>query len=367
MARTPKKVRGVFERVKGSSVWWIRYTDQHHKKHREKVASHKQAVAVLAQRQKDVDLGRYDPDWVEGKRKKVLFSEVAKERNEYSQRLKGHANDSSRMEWWNKKFKGRPAESIYAKDVEKGLAELRKTKKPGTVNRYLTTLRAALEQAVRNKRVDENACKYVKRYNDDNHRNRYLGKDEEQRLYKVLPNEYWRLAVSIALNTGLRKSEQLSLLWKDVDFRSEIITVRETKAGKIQHIEMNPDVVKAFKELRSKPLDIGRRVFYTISRKGKSRYYVLTSSFEKYLEKAGIEGLVWHDLRHTFVSRLVKMGVNIPTVKELARHASIVTTMRYTHLYPDDRKKAVDLLCSYQENGTERTPERTLSGEQIFG
>jgi len=197
--------------------------------------------------------------------------------------------------------------------------------------------------------VDENPCKYVKRVKENNKVERYLSSEEEERLYKVLPNEDWRLAVFVSLNTGLRKSEQLSLLWKDVDFRSEKITVRETKAGKIQYIDMNTEVVKAFKELQSKPLDIGGRVFYRISKKRKSRYYELTSPFEKYLEKADIEGLVWHDLRHTFVSRLVRVGVNIVTVKELARHSSIVMTMRYAHLYPGDRRKAVNLLADYQD------------------
>ena len=309
----------------------------------------------------------FNPDWVKGKHKTVLFSEVEKKRNEYSRRHKGHANDCSRMEWWNKRFKGRPAKSICAKDVEKGLDELRKTKKPETVNRYLVTLCAGFELAVINGRVDKNPCKYVKRYKDDDPKNRYLSKDEEQRLYKVLPDEYWRVAVFVSFNTGLRKTEQLSLLWKDVDFSSEKITVRETKAGKIQYIDINTEVVKAFKELRSKPLDIGGRIFYAISRKRKkSGYYELINqpfSLKEYLEKAGIEEFVWHDLRHTVVSRLVRMGVNLVTVKELARHSSIDTTLGYAHLHKDDCRKAVDRLCSYQENGT----ELTLSGEQLFG
>ena len=91
------------------------------------------------------------------------------------------------------------------------------------------------------------------------------------------------------------------------------------------------------------------RVFYRISKKRKSRYYELTSPFEKYLEKAGIKGFRWHNLRHTFVSRLVRVGVNVVTVKELARHSSVEMTMRYAHLYPGDRREAVNLLTDYQD------------------
>jgi len=73
-------------------------------------------------------------------------------------------------------------------------------------------------------------------------------------------------------------------------------------------------------------------------------YY--TENFAKILKKAGIADGNLHTLRHTFVSRLVMAGVDLTTVKELAGHASIATTMRYAHLSPDHKARAVELLCS---------------------
>ena len=72
------------------------------------------------------------------------------------------------MDRWLKVFKGRPAKAIGHADIQRFLSELRKTKKPATSNRYLSTLYSTFSLAVRNKRVDENPCKYVKKLKENN-------------------------------------------------------------------------------------------------------------------------------------------------------------------------------------------------------
>ena len=66
--------------------------------------------------------------------------------------------------------------------------------------------------------------------------------------------------------------------------------------------------------------------------------------------KAGIEGVTWHKLRHTFASRLIASGADVVTVKELLGHSSIVTTMRYTHTNLDAKRHAVSKLESFGDN-----------------
>ena len=63
------------------------------------------------------------------------------------------------------------------------------------------------------------------------------------------------------------------------------------------------------------------------------------------LEKAGVAGLHWHDLRHTFASRLVMAGVDLRTVQELMGHHSYEMTLRYAHLAPAHTLEAVQRLC----------------------
>jgi len=70
----------------------------------------------------------------------------------------------------------------------------------------------------------------------------------------------------------------------------------------------------------------------------------LRRGFRAALKKAGIHGFTFHDLRHTFATRLVHAGVDLYKVKELLGHKSIVTTQRYAHHYPESLRSSVDVL-----------------------
>jgi len=76
----------------------------------------------------------------------------------------------------------------------------------------------------------------------------------------------------------------------------------------------------------------------------------LKAGFKLACEKAGISGVTWHTLRHTFASRLVANGVDIVTVKELLGHSSIGVTMRYAHTNFDSKRAAVEKLSGFGDN-----------------
>jgi site-specific recombinase XerD len=90
-------------------------------------------------------------------------------------------------------------------------------------------------------------------------------------------------------------------------------------------------------------------VFYD-STTGKP-YQDVKRSFKTALRKARIRDFHFHDLRHTFASHLVMAGVDITTVKELLGHKTLTMTLRYSHLAPSHKVKAVDIL------------DNTLNGE----
>lgn len=67
-------------------------------------------------------------------------------------------------------------------------------------------------------------------------------------------------------------------------------------------------------------------------------------SFFTAIKKSGINEFRFHDLRHTFASHLVMSGVDLNTVRELLGHKTIKMTLRYSHLSPQHKKRAVDIL-----------------------
>lgn len=154
-----------------------------------------------------------------------------------------------------------------------------------------------------------------------------------------------------ALHTGFRASELLSLTWKDIDFRRHMITVRATyaKNGESRVIPMNGVLTDTLRTSRIKA-DKSDHVF--CSRQG-TPYRSFRTAFERAVREAGIEDFTFNDLRHTFASRLVMAGVDLPTVQELMGHKDISMTLRYTHLSSDHKQRAVKALEQFGEKSRE--------------
>jgi len=129
----------------------------------------------------------------------------------------------------------------------------------------------------------------------------------------------------LALNTGMRKSEILWLKWHDIDFKREVIHLYDTKNAE-KRVPKHPSSPYIF-----------------CDKKGQS-YGDIKKSFLTAIEKSGIIDFHFHDLRHTFASQLVMSGVDLNTVRELLGHKSLEMTLRYSHLSPDHKKRAVDVL-----------------------
>jgi integrase len=83
---------------------------------------------------------------------------------------------------------------------------------------------------------------------------------------------------------------------------------------------------------------------FTNPKKGAALKSVRTA-FKAACRRAEINGLRFHDLRHTFASRLVRMGVDLITVKEILGHSSVTITERSTHTLQEQKQRAVDLLA----------------------
>ena len=197
MARPVKKHRGIFERPKGSGIWWICYFDQYGRKHREKVGMKSAAVEKYHQRKTDVRLEKFIPEEVKGKHRRATVAEVIKDYIEAGEarKLKAIEDVRQRLGWFKDQIGDLPARSLTANDLETCRKKLsagrlasnkQKTLKEGgravaTVNRYLGTLKAAFYLAVKNGKVERNPVSMVKLTKENNKRVRWLTEAEEAR------------------------------------------------------------------------------------------------------------------------------------------------------------------------------------------
>jgi len=150
--------------------------------------------------------------------------------------------------------------------------------------------------------------------------------------------------LEIAVNTGMRPSEQYSLDWDQVDLARRYLTIPKSKKGQTRHIHLNSEAVAAFKELQRRSLDGTGPVFVNMRREPLQGY---KHWFEPAVGEAGGRDFTWYCLRHTFASRLVMEGVDIRTVAELMGRQQIQMTMRYAHLAPAHQAAAVEPLPQY--------------------
>lgn len=231
---------------------------------------------------------------------------------------------------------------------------------PATINREMATLKHALTKAVSWKLIKKTIREDLRemgKLKEPGGRLRFLSHEEAAELLEGCRGMFKTL-VTVALHTGMRRGEILSLKWDAVDILHGFIQVSQSKNGQPRTIPMNDTVKRALTGLRTR-VDVPW-VFH--DEEGKQLPNT-RKRFELACKRAGIINFHFHDLRHTFASWLVMGGVPLPTVSELMGHQSIAMTMRYTHLSPKHRLGAVQSL---DKNLTIEGSEGRIEGRGVM-
>ncbi len=236
-------------------------------------------------------------------------------------------------------FKRDRRESITVRQTVRSLA---------SVNLELTLLSKIFNLAIDYKITDANPCRKVKKYRLDNKRYRYLLPEEEPALMDVLTGRraHLKQMVKVALGTGMRLGEQLHLCWERVDLSRGVLILTKTKSGQDREIPMNPEVFEILSALREK--STGRGYVFVNPNTG-TRVKEIKTGFRTALKMAGIEGLVWHDLRATFGTRLGEAGFDAFTIAALMGHSDIHTTARYVRATDRNKRAAVEAAMSSKQ------------------
>src|SRR5260370_16076897 len=232
--------------------------------------------------------------------------------------------------------------------------------KPDLAARILDVLSRIFTIAIDNGMNIKNPCRKVRLLGMDHQRNRYLSEEEETRLMAILVGRraHLRPVVILALHTGMRRGEILSLRWNQIDFERSLILVQRTKTGRDRIIPMNSTVSETLTAIRQSTQ--GNQVFPINDVKRSFAYACV---------KAKIADFRFHDLRHTAATRLADHGADAFQIAAILGHSSIQMTARYTHATSDGLRRAMESLAVADKQVRENIPNNfpTICGERTRG
>jgi integrase len=217
-----------------------------------------------------------------------------------------------------------------------------------TRNHYHNLVSLAFRLGIENEIVETNPARAVRREKQDNNRVRFLTPEEEKKLRTaVRGNPTWaphEPELDLGIATGLRRSSMyLNLVWENVDSAGRTLTIPRTKNGEQITLPLNQDAMRALSIFRSRGDGNGRVVRNS---SGKTLSYN-ADWFVPAVRAAGIKNFRWHDLRHTFASRLRQAGVPLDKIAELLGHKGLAMTKRYAHLLISNLHEAVSRISNH--------------------
>lgn len=362
-----KAPRGVYRHPSG--VWAVRYVCGAGHLHKERVGRLKEdAKETYAARKAKA---RHEPGWcpqaergrerdrvraeMTKEKTRVLFRDYARGYIEWARATgkRSWSKDQSRLNTILPTLGDRWLDEITTADIERFREALLDGRAPATVNRFRDQLSGMFKRAVRLGLVGANPVTGIPKFRESAGRLGYLTSDEEAAVLAALPAPL-RPMVTVAVNTGLRWSEQAALTWRDVDMLERVVVVHTSKNGEKRTVPLNAAAVAAFLDAgagRQRPQDPAEPVFTLSYRHAVRLFSRAVTRAQATLRDAGadagrLDGFTWHGLRHTFASRLAMAGVDLLSVKQLGGWKTLAMVQRYAHLSPGHLRAAVERIGS---------------------
>lgn len=193
---------------------------------------------------------------------------------------------------------------------------------------------------------------------EEQERVRELTFDEQRRLFEYLRPDLHPF-VKFALLTGKRNAEIRALRWDDINYETKRIRFR-VKGDKEHRLPMNAEIIALLSALPRSNTLVHRSFVFTFEDRntGERKPIPKTGgpwrSWTQALTRAEIDNFRFHDLRHTFGTRMLRQTQNLKLVSKLMGHANIETTARYAHVMDDDM---ADAMQAFSTLSPEVSPE----------
>ncbi len=304
---------------KKQGAYWIDYYFQGRRK-REKIgASHKLAREVLHKRKLEIAERRFFP---ERQRASVSFREFGQKYWEAHGRFLRSGNAKHLHAKIIESFGQKTLDQLSAFDFQQFYNKKLQETSASTANRYRDHLHSMFNRAREwGDFAGENPLSKVRKKREENHRLRFLSKDEMETLMMKCNARIYPVLVC-ALMTGMRKGEILSLQWENVDLEQGVIYILKSKSGKRREVPIS----STLREVLSKLGPQREGPVFDVPDITLRRY------FSQALKDAKIAGFRFHDLRHTFASHFLMRTNDLPALQRILGHYSPILTQRYAHL-----------------------------------
>ncbi len=311
----------------------------------------------------------YQQKLVEWEKKKHLGLEVKKEytfgellkwylNHPKAKRKKTYLRDIEMSKILERRFGCRPASEIKPTEIEAFQDKMLNTPsrrgtpyKPATVNRFVTVIKRVYNLAIRDDMVERNPCWKVPFLPERNARDRIVSPEEFELLKNEVPQ--YALILSLGYYLGMREGEILNLREKQIHFNTDgsdeghiELYDGQTKTGEGRRISFSGMIGRLLKGHLEK------------MKKGKPERFLFTTekgnlignfrrAFQRACKRAEIDGLCFHDFRHTAITNMRKAGIDMSVIMAISGHKTMAMFKRYNRIDLDDGRDAMRRLEAY--------------------
>ena len=265
---------------------------------------------------------------------------------------KTRIDQTGQLYWWKSKYGVLRLEDITTPKLVEARDLLRREKSlkgerrgPSTVNRYLAALSQPLTVAAKEWHwLHENPMMKVTRLKEPQGRVRYLENDERDSLLKACrdsENPYLYSVVVLALTTGARKMEILTLKWKQVKWEDKRIEINKTKNQEKKGLPIVGPAIEAISNLKESKMPDSE---YLFPAKNGTQPIEIKKAWYRALKNSGVDNFRFHDLRHTTASYLAMNGESALVIAKVLGHKSLTMVKRYAHLSTEVAEAALTKL-----------------------
>lgn len=327
-------------RKSGHAVFGLKYIDHRGRQRQYKIGNRRDLTLDQARRQADKIRGRLtlgvDPfEEKQSSRSVLRFDELVKRYLAHvSIHKKSWAFDEGLLRnhvlpFWGTRY----VDELTKSDFVELLAKHRLTHAPGSCNRLIVLLRYLFNLGVKWEVVGltANPTAGYPLFKEDNKQDRFLTKEEAERLFREVqksPNRMLQFIVPLLLLTGLRKRELLDAKWSEIDLDKKLWFIPYTKSGKPRAVPLSDAAVSILEAVPRYP-----QCRWAFPNPTTLKPFVsFFSAWDTARCAAGLKAVKVHSLRHAFASFLVNSGRTLYEVQQLLGHSQVRTTQRYSHL-----------------------------------